>query len=839
MSNWIQKAKNKMEKKGTTGAFTSWCTDRGYGGVTDKCIEEGLSSKNITTRKRAQFAKNVQKKKEGGAVLQSILSNAGAKEGQGLRSFLEDKSMEVRGQFGEGKFKDALKGQFKDLKSQFKPSMGQVVNVASQLLAKRAENKAGKVAMADPYRNNVMERKAAKRRGFGTGFKAAADSKVGQALGKVPVFGKVLQAGAGVVGGLFGKKKAEKQQEKDRKEAVKQLRTSQQAQLAQQAAQNAQFDTAGESGYADVGASITNSYLAQRRRGGKYEDGGVYQGKKLPGGRTEPLPGGALEFIGKKHSQGGIMLDPQTEVEGGETMDKVQMKKTGGTMQDYIFSDHLKLGGKTFATRHKEMLAGGAKQKDIQELARLQEKKAGRTPKVMQFGGAMQYQRMQEGGAATADQERQAMADERLNREGATGVDASEIMVGDQVWSDTNTQAESSDGLFGGQTQADVSRNLERNEWFNTKDPRFGPGGFDATKPEHVEIFQKEYNKRAGEAGKPKIKEDGKWGKQTTTATIPTTIPEVKPRSTMQNPEVEKELLVPPTQEQEEEVVVEEGGTPPVKTNEVPTLGYLGGGLQLIPPMYALKNPPAYVSGPGAASVQAPDMPRVNYNAERSANANDFRGVMNAIQSNAGGPAGMVNMLAALDKKQAADRQIATAESRANKELAGEEKRMKFAASKANADLGLEASMFASQIAREQIKDRREEKLGALDALSERLAGMSRDRMNYQATERLARAIGRDGVYDRERLYEYYIGQGMDEATALELAAKGAQQEAEAAESGEKSTREIKGEMRAQDRRSRQATKQARKEGRRKVREARKSKRGGIFSKLNKYRRRK
>ena len=565
MSNWIQKAKNKMEKKGTTGAFTSWCTDRGYGGVTDKCIEEGLSSKNITTRKRAQFAKNVQKKKEGGAVLQSILSNAGAKEGQGLRSFLEDKSMEVRGQFGEGKFKDALKGQFKDLKSQFKPSMGQVVNVASQLLAKRAENKAGKVAMADPYRNNVMERKAAKRRGFGTGFKAAADSKVGQALGKVPVFGKVLQAGAGVVGGLFGKKKAEKQQEKDRKEAVKQLRTSQQAQLAQQAAQNAQFDTAGESGYADVGASITNSYLAQRRRGGKYEDGGVYQGKKLPGGRTEPLPGGALEFIGKKHSQGGIMLDPQTEVEGGETMDKVQMKKTGGTMQDYIFSDHLKLGGKTFATRHKEMLAGGAKQKDIQELARLQEKKAGRTPKVMQFGGAMQYQRMQEGGAANADQERQAMADERLNREGATGVDASEIMVGDQVWSDTNTQAESSDGLFGGQTQADVSRNLERNEWFNTKDPRFGPGGFDATKPEHVEIFQKEYNKRAGEAGKPKIKEDGKWGKQTTTATIPTTIPEVKPRSTMQNPEVEKELLVPPTQEQEEEVVVEEGGTPTSK----------------------------------------------------------------------------------------------------------------------------------------------------------------------------------------------------------------------------------------------------------------------------------
>ena len=79
MSNWIQKAKNKMEKKGTTGAFTSWCTDRGYGGVTISALRKA-SLKNITTRKRAQFAKNVQKKKEGGAVLQSILSNAGAKE---------------------------------------------------------------------------------------------------------------------------------------------------------------------------------------------------------------------------------------------------------------------------------------------------------------------------------------------------------------------------------------------------------------------------------------------------------------------------------------------------------------------------------------------------------------------------------------------------------------------------------------------------------------------------------------------------------------------------------------------------------------------------------------
>ena len=142
-----------------------------------------------------------------------------------------------------------------------------------------------------------------------------------------------------------------------------------------------------------------------------------------------------------------------------------------------------------------------------------------------------------------------------------------------------------------------------------------------------------------------------------------------------------------------------------IKTKEVPTLWQ-----QLVvgtayPPMYAFKTQPAYISGPGAASVVAPNMPRVNLNAERSANANDFRTVIASIEGNAGGPAGMVNMLTALDKKQGADREIANAENNANKELAAEEKRLKMAANETNARLGLEAGQFAATLAREQIKD--------------------------------------------------------------------------------------------------------------------------------------
>lgn len=65
--NWIGKASDKMEKKGTKGTFTSYCG----GKVTEECIKRGLASSNPTTRKRAAFAKamhHIAKKKSGGDV---------------------------------------------------------------------------------------------------------------------------------------------------------------------------------------------------------------------------------------------------------------------------------------------------------------------------------------------------------------------------------------------------------------------------------------------------------------------------------------------------------------------------------------------------------------------------------------------------------------------------------------------------------------------------------------------------------------------------------------------------------------------------------------------------
>lgn len=54
--------KPKIEiKESHKGRFTDHCKSKGYDGVTNECIEEGLDSKSEALRKQAQFAKNVRK----------------------------------------------------------------------------------------------------------------------------------------------------------------------------------------------------------------------------------------------------------------------------------------------------------------------------------------------------------------------------------------------------------------------------------------------------------------------------------------------------------------------------------------------------------------------------------------------------------------------------------------------------------------------------------------------------------------------------------------------------------------------------------------------------------
>ncbi len=51
--------KPKIEiKPENKGKFTAHCKAKGFKGVTNACIEEGLASKSASVRKQSQFAKN-------------------------------------------------------------------------------------------------------------------------------------------------------------------------------------------------------------------------------------------------------------------------------------------------------------------------------------------------------------------------------------------------------------------------------------------------------------------------------------------------------------------------------------------------------------------------------------------------------------------------------------------------------------------------------------------------------------------------------------------------------------------------------------------------------------
>lgn len=62
---WIQKASEKMERKGTKGSFTRIAKKSGGikkgGGIKKSFIEKEIHSKNPKIRKKAQFAKNMKK----------------------------------------------------------------------------------------------------------------------------------------------------------------------------------------------------------------------------------------------------------------------------------------------------------------------------------------------------------------------------------------------------------------------------------------------------------------------------------------------------------------------------------------------------------------------------------------------------------------------------------------------------------------------------------------------------------------------------------------------------------------------------------------------------------
>lgn len=108
--------------------------------------------------------------------------------------------------------------------------------------------------------------------------------------------------------------------------------------------------------------------------------------KKYKSGGTVSIGQDAQKFVGPSHEQGGVDIDQNTEVEGGETMDNVGDK-------DYIFSKRVSIPKEyleqfglpeqmSFAEAHQKLIEGNAPEDLVNQLAQLQEQVTGRNEQI-------------------------------------------------------------------------------------------------------------------------------------------------------------------------------------------------------------------------------------------------------------------------------------------------------------------------------------------------------------------------------------------------------------------------------------------------------------------------
>lgn len=259
--------------------------------------------------------------------------------------------------------------------------IGIAANVGGTIIRNRTNDDSAYTFTDKERRGNTAGRMLSSA---GTGF------GIGSML--LPGVGGLIGAGIGAgIGAIRAKKENKAAEEESKRLQREQAEVAAAYQSANIRSSLSGADTGfGYNSSTNMNNQFTNQYQVARTGGttGIQED---RRTKKVPGGKIVPIEGtDAVEFIGRSHEKGGVTIDKNTEVEGGETMDQVAM--SNNNKQDYIFSKYLKLGGKSFAQRHKEILKGNGSQAEIQQLASMQEKVAGRDSKqVAAYGGFHKY----------------------------------------------------------------------------------------------------------------------------------------------------------------------------------------------------------------------------------------------------------------------------------------------------------------------------------------------------------------------------------------------------------------------------------------------------------------
>ena len=519
--------------------------------------------------------------------------------------------------------------------------------------------------------------------------------------------------------------------------------------------------------------------------GGMYDQMQQYQmgGQQLPGGTMEPIPNSdAVVFKGATHDQGGIYPDPQTEVEGGgfsadgtplegETMDKVTMAKKGG-LKDYFFSDHLKEGGMSYADMHKEILAEGGDQSKIDWLAQMQEKAAGRSPNKIQTassGGARKYNN----GGYTTDTSNQVNDNMLAHRYQII----QDIEDGKPIYNEISNNEFVNPSDLNDMGNPDLFLN---NFFKNKEDQRIIEKEKEEEKENNNKTIVKKKKAVVVKKNPPKREEESLIK-----------IPMRQVASDWNDPWEDGEPIGTGLSEAEIEEIINTKGSEKDKTlldrlkeqarrGDIPLEAYIAGITQLLPAAYSYlhKQPDAEQAGYTAGFTspivaergKGAKLDRVNFNVERAANASDMRGINRFIETSGGGPANIINKMMAYSRKQQGDAKINAAETRANMQIANQEAQLQQQMELNNMQRAQQASMTNAQLiraeaarmdqigannaaARQKIKDDEEfQKYAGIGATASGIAGLAGDALSYKASERMARAIGSEGIYDRDKL---------------------------------------------------------------------------------------
>ena len=506
----------------------------------------------------------------------------------------------------------------------------------------------------------------------------------------------------------------------------------------------------GYMGVPQQGVGDEGNYMGQMQQ---FQTGG----QQLPGGNVHQIPGSdAVQFNGQTHDQGGIMMDGQTEVEDGETMDKVNMAKAGGP-KDYFFSSHLKKGGKSYAEHHKAILQSGGDQGSIDMLAKMQEKAAGRDPNKVSVARTGGYKRKYATGGTP---ERNIYSNEYSDVEqiykdlGYTdlsgGTNFRAIDHGNPGYENTqgkNLQEGKHTGYYGdigpSEREGFYNRNKEiMNSMGVMKWEDFDPlTQTDNFQTKYNEFLTKEYNDNKDlsdglnskgmnsvqdyinavgftNSGHGSQKIDNYFGSFTHGRSSMRGKEEVVKDDPCSCTDANDETVQhsypcgdpEPAACKKNDIVVKKNpcGCDPNLEADDPncckktTTAWNPGPLQLLPAAYAFSEGPDYMSqhpmqNPAAIipeRLAKTHLERVDMNADRARNASDARGLNKFIETSGGGSSNIVNKMAAYSKKREADATITDTENKTNIAISNQEAIMDQQRKGQNVDNALDASKF-------------------------------------------------------------------------------------------------------------------------------------------------